>query len=50
MKPWDGPAAIVFTDGDVVSAHLDRNGLRPLRHTLTDEGILVLGSEVDDRS
>ncbi len=46
MKPWDGPAAIVFTDGDVVSAHLDRNGLRPLRYTLTDEGILVLGSEV----
>jgi glutamate synthase (NADPH/NADH) large chain len=45
MKPWDGPAAVVFTDGDTVSAHLDRNGLRPLRYTLTEDGILVLGSE-----
>jgi glutamate synthase (NADPH/NADH) large chain len=46
MKPWDGPAAIVFTDGDTVGAHLDRNGLRPLRYILTEDGILVLGSEV----
>jgi glutamate synthase (NADPH/NADH) large chain len=45
MKPWDGPAAIVFTDGDSVGAHLDRNGLRPLRYTETMDGLLVLGSE-----
>jgi glutamate synthase (NADPH/NADH) large chain len=45
MKPWDGPAAIVFTDGDSVGAHLDRNGLRPLRYTETMDGIFVLGSE-----
>ncbi len=45
MKPWDGPAAIVFTDGDSVGAHLDRNGLRPLRYTETADGMLVLGSE-----
>lgn len=45
MKPWDGPAAIAFTNGDTVGAHLDRNGLRPLRYLLTEEGILVLGSE-----
>jgi glutamate synthase (NADPH/NADH) large chain len=46
MKPWDGPAAIVFTDGNKIGAHLDRNGLRPLRYILTEEGTLVLGSEV----
>lgn len=46
MKPWDGPAAIVCTDGDRVTAHLDRNGLRPLRYILTEDGILVLGSEL----
>ena len=45
MKPWDGPAAIVLTDGDTICAHLDRNGLRPLRYTLTEDGIMVLGSE-----
>jgi glutamate synthase (NADPH/NADH) large chain len=45
MKPWDGPAAITFTDGETVGAHMDRNGLRPLRYTLTEDGILVLGSE-----
>lgn len=45
MKPWDGPAAIVFTDGLNVGAHLDRNGLRPLRYTVTDDGFMVLGSE-----
>lgn len=45
MKPWDGPAAIVFTNGSTVGAHLDRNGLRPLRYAITDDGILVLGSE-----
>ena len=45
MKPWDGPAAVVFTAGDTVGAHLDRNGLRPLRYTITEDGFLVLGSE-----
>ncbi|MEW6117588.1 MAG: glutamate synthase large subunit [Nitrospirota bacterium] len=46
MKPWDGPAAVVLTDGDTVAAHLDRNGLRPLRYALTEDGIIVLGSEI----
>nr|MDA8424403.1 glutamate synthase subunit alpha [Nitrospiraceae bacterium] len=45
MSPWDGPAAIVFTDGRTVGAHLDRNGLRPLRYALTEDNILVCGSE-----
>jgi len=45
MEPWDGPAAIVFSDGRVAAAILDRNGLRPQRYWLTDDGILVLGSE-----
>ncbi len=38
MEPWDGPAAILFSDGDVVGAVLDRNGLRPIRYYLTDDG------------
>lgn len=46
MTPWDGPAAIVFTDGETVGAHLDRNGLRPLRYVRTEDGVIVLGSEV----
>ncbi len=46
MRPWDGPAAVVFTDGMTVGAHLDRNGLRPLRYTLTGDGLLVVGSEI----
>ena len=45
MTPWDGPAALVFTDGSIVGAHLDRNGLRPLRYALTKDGIMVCGSE-----
>lgn len=45
QEPWDGPAALVFTDGRFVGAKLDRNGLRPLRYTLTSNGLLVLGSE-----
>ncbi|MGE5894947.1 MAG: glutamate synthase large subunit [bacterium] len=45
MKPWDGPAAVTFTNGETIGAHMDRNGLRPLRYTLTEDGILVLGSE-----
>ena len=46
MVPWDGPAAILFTDGDVVGACLDRNGLRPSRYYVTDDGKLILSSEV----
>ena len=46
QEPWDGPAAMVFTDGRTVGAKLDRNGLRPLRYTLTASGLLVVGSEV----
>jgi glutamate synthase (ferredoxin) len=45
QEPWDGPAAMVFTDGRRVGAKLDRNGLRPLRFTLTRSGLLVAGSE-----
>ena len=45
-EPWDGPAALVFTDGKKVAASLDRNGLRPLRYKLTTDGILTVGSEV----
>jgi glutamate synthase domain-containing protein 2/glutamate synthase domain-containing protein 1/glutamate synthase domain-containing protein 3 len=46
QEPWDGPAAMVFTDGITVGAKLDRNGLRPLRYTLTADGLLIVGSEV----
>jgi glutamate synthase (ferredoxin) len=46
QEPWDGPAAMVFTDGITLGAKLDRNGLRPLRYTLTSDGLLVVGSEV----
>src|ERR1700693_1603521 len=46
QEPWDGPAALIFTDGCTVGAKLDRNGLRPLRYTLTSGGLLVVGSEV----
>lgn len=46
MKPWDGPAAIVFTDGEKIGAHLDRNGLRPARYIITNDDNIVLGSEV----
>jgi glutamate synthase (ferredoxin) len=45
-EPWDGPAALVFSDGQFVGAKLDRNGLRPLRYTLTHDGLIVAGSEV----
>src|SRR5215471_3927655 len=45
-EPWDGPAALVFSDGRVVGAKLDRNGLRPLRYQQTCDGWLVAGSEV----
>ena len=45
MEPWDGPAAILYSDGEKVCASLDRNGLRPLRCALTDDGRLILSSE-----
>ena len=46
MEPWDGPSALVFTDGKLVGAALDRNGLRPCRFIITDNGLVVAGSEV----
>ena len=46
MEPWDGPASIVFSDGDIMGAVLDRNGLRPSRYYITDDDYLVLSSEV----
>ncbi len=46
MEPWDGPASILFSDGDIVGAVLDRNGLRPSRYYITDEDELILSSEV----
>src|SRR5580698_7796210 len=46
QEPWDGPAALVFSDGQFIGAKLDRNGLRPLRYTLTSDGLLIVGSEV----
>ncbi len=46
MEPWDGPASILFSDGDIMGAVLDRNGLRPSRYYITDDGYLILSSEV----
>lgn len=46
MEPWDGPAALVFTDGSLVGATLDRNGLRPGRYVVTSDGLIILGSEI----
>src|SRR3712207_3650409 len=45
MEPWDGPASIAFTDGRQIGATLDRNGLRPSRYIVTDDDIVVMGSE-----
>ncbi len=45
MEPWDGPAAVAFTDGKVIGATLDRNGLRPARYLITHDGLLVMASE-----
>ncbi|MGY6571023.1 MAG: glutamate synthase central domain-containing protein, partial [Salinarimonas sp.] len=45
MEPWDGPAAVCFTDGRQIGATLDRNGLRPARYIVTDDDLVVLGSE-----
>src|SRR5262249_26321354 len=55
MEPWDGPAALAFSDGRYVGAALDRNGLRPMRYSVTSAGLVVAGSEVglfdlDDQS
>ena len=46
MEPWDGPAAVAFTNGRQIGATLDRNGLRPARYVVTDDGLVVMGSEV----
>ena len=46
MEPWDGPAAVAFTDGRQIGATLDRNGLRPARYVITDDDVVVMGSEV----
>ena len=46
MEPWDGPAAVAFTDGRQIGATLDRNGLRPARYLITDDGVVVMASEM----
>jgi glutamate synthase (NADPH/NADH) large chain len=46
MEPWDGPAAVAFTDGQMIGATLDRNGLRPARYLMTDEGVVMMASEM----
>ena len=46
MEPWDGPAAVAFTDGRMIGATLDRNGLRPARYLMTDDGIVMMASEM----
>jgi glutamate synthase (NADPH/NADH) large chain len=45
VEPWDGPAAVAFTDGDLIGAMLDRNGLRPAKYVVTNDGLVVLASE-----
>ncbi len=46
MEPWDGPASVTFTDGEIIGAVLDRNGLRPSRYWVTDDDLVVMASEV----
>ncbi len=46
IEPWDGPAAVGFTDGDVIGAMLDRNGLRPAKYVVTSDGLVVMASEL----
>lgn len=46
MEPWDGPAAMTFSDGRIVGGTLDRNGLRPARYIITKDGLVIMGSEV----
>src|SRR5579875_2898544 len=48
MEPWDGPAAVAFTDGRVIGAKLDRNGLRPGRYLVTSDGLVIMASEAGD--
>ena len=50
MEPWDGPAALAMNDGRWVVAGMDRNGLRPLRYTITNDGLLIAGSEIGNGS
>ncbi len=50
MEPWDGPAAVVFTDGNIIGATLDRNGLRPSRYVVTKDDLVVLTSEAGTHS
>ena len=45
MEPWDGPAALTFTDGKLIGSLLDRNGLRPLRYVITNEDTVIVASE-----
>ena len=45
MEPWDGPAAVAFTDGRVIGATLDRNGLRPARYLVTHDDLVIMASE-----
>ena len=45
MEPWDGPASVTFTDGEVIGAVLDRNGLRPSRYWVTDDDLVVMASK-----
>ena len=45
VEPWDGPAALIYTDGRIVGASLDRNGLRPLRYAVSDDGLVACASE-----
>jgi glutamate synthase (NADPH/NADH) large chain len=46
MEPWDGPACIAFTDGTLIGAVLDRNGLRPSRYWVTEDDVVIMASEV----
>ena len=46
IEPWDGPAAMAFTDGKQIAATLDRNGLRPARYIVTDDNLIIMASEV----
>jgi glutamate synthase (NADPH/NADH) large chain len=50
MEPWDGPASIVFSDGRFIGGTLDRNGLRPSRYIITNDDMIVMGSEVGVQS
>ena len=45
LEPWDGPAAMLFTDGRLIGGTLDRNGLRPCRYLVTTDGLAIIGSE-----